>query len=83
MPFYQDCMSHGNLIVQFEVEFPKAETLKKEAREQLKKILPGPKIQAPPAQYEMLEDFHDSMRNESAEGGKKIHYKSLQNRSQK
>lgn len=69
MPFYGDSMSHGNLIIQFEVEFPKAEQIKKEAREQLKKILPGPKINPPPQTYEMLEDFHDSMRNESAEGG--------------
>ena len=71
MPFYGDAMSHGNLIIQFEVEFPKAEQIKKEAREQLKKLLPGPKINPPPQTYEMLEDFHDSMRNESAEGGKK------------
>jgi len=69
MPFYGDAMSHGNLIIQFEVEFPKGEQIKKEAREQLKKILPGPKINPPPQTYEMLEDFHDSMRNESAEGG--------------
>jgi len=69
MPFYGDAMSHGNLIIQFDIEFPKGEQIKKEAREQLKKILPGPKINPPPQSYEMMEDFHDSMRNESAEGG--------------
>jgi len=69
MPFYGDAMSHGNLIIQFDIEFPKGEQIKKEAREQLKKILPGPKINPPPQNYEMMEDFHESMRNESAEGG--------------
>jgi len=69
MPFYGDSMSCGNLIIQFDVEFPKGEQLKKEAREQLKKVLPGPKINPPPKEYEMMEDFHESMRNESAEGG--------------
>jgi DnaJ-class molecular chaperone len=42
MPFYGDSMSRGNLIIQFDVECPKGEQLKKEAREQLKKLLPGP-----------------------------------------
>jgi len=69
MPFYGDICSFGNMIIQFEVEFP--ETLKKDAQEQLKKLLPGPKIIPPPQNYEMLGDFHESMRNANAEGGHK------------
>jgi len=45
MPFFNDRLSHGNLIIQFEIEFPKKNTLTKEY-EALRKILPGPK-QAP------------------------------------
>jgi len=71
MPFYQDSMSYGNLIIKFEVEFPKPGSLKKDVIEQLKKVLPGPKIQAPPEEYEMLEDWYEGMKNESAEGGRK------------
>jgi len=69
MPFYQDSISHGNLMVEFNVEFPKPGALKKDSIEGLKKLLPGPKVAPPPANYEMLEDFHEGMRNESAEGG--------------
>jgi len=71
MPFYQDCMSSGNLIVKFDVEFPKSGSLKPDAIEGLKKVLPGPKIVPPPRDYEMLEDFYEGMRNENAEGGRR------------
>lgn len=71
MPFYQDSMSYGNLIIKFDVEFPKPGALKKDAVEALKKVLPGPKIVPPPAEYEMLEDWYEGMKNESAEGGRK------------
>lgn len=74
MPFYQDSMSNGNLIITFEVEFPKPGSLKKDAIENLKKYLPGPKVAPPPAQYEMLEDFHEGLRNENPEGGKRNPY---------
>jgi len=43
MPFYRDQMSHGNLVIEFQVEFPKANELKADHLETLKKILPGPK----------------------------------------
>lgn len=69
MPFYQDSMSCGNMIISFDVEFPKPGALKKDAIEGIKKLLPGPKVGAPPANYEMLEDYHEGMRNENAEGG--------------
>lgn len=70
MPFYQDCMSFGNLFIKFDVEFPKPGSLKPANIENLKKILPGPKIQPPPEQYELLEDYYEGMKNPNAEGGK-------------
>jgi hypothetical protein len=72
MPFYQDSMSCGNMIISFDVEFPKPGALKKDAIEGIKKLLPGPKVGPPPANYEMLEDYHEGMRNENAEGGTTI-----------
>lgn len=71
MPFYNDSMSAGNLIIKFDIEFPKPGSLKPEAIENLKRILPGPKIQPAPANYEMLEDFYEGMKNENAEGGRR------------
>lgn len=38
MPFYRDSMSHGNLCVMFEVEFPKRGELKPEQVAALKKV---------------------------------------------
>jgi len=42
MPFYNDRLSHGNLIINFDVEFPKKGSINPNLSEQLKKILPGP-----------------------------------------
>jgi len=74
MPFYQDSMSAGNLMIHFEIEYPKPRSLKKDQIEGLKKLLPVPKVPPPPSDYEMLEDFHEGLRNENAEGGKKNQY---------
>jgi len=71
MPFYQDTMSSGHLIIKFDVEFPKSGTLRKDQVEGLKKLLPGPKVPPVPENYELLEDFHEHMRNENAGGGKR------------
>ena len=38
MPFYKDSMSHGNLCIIFEVEFPKKGELKPEQIATLKKV---------------------------------------------
>lgn len=71
MPFYQDSISHGNLIIQFDVEFPTSGSIKKEHREVLKGILPGPKVkEAPGMDYCLMEDFDESMQNNSHEGGR-------------
>jgi len=45
--------------------------LKPDQIESLKKYLPGPKINPPPKEYDMLEDFYEGMRNENAEGGRR------------
>merc|ERR1711862_12017 len=74
MPFYQDSMSCGNLIIKFDIEFPKSGSLKKEQIEGLKKLLPGPKVPPVPSEYDLLEDFHEHMRNENPEGGKRRDY---------
>jgi DnaJ family protein A protein 2 len=73
MPFYRDAMSHGNLYVTFDVEFPKANQLKNPA--DLKKVLPVPKdlltvSDSEKAKAEVLEDFDKDGVNSSAEGGK-------------
>lgn len=73
MPFYRDAMSHGNLYVTFDVEFPKANQLKNPA--DLKKILPVPKdllvlSDAEKNKAEVLEDFDKDGVNSNAEGGK-------------
>jgi len=73
MPFYNDIMSHGNLIIKFDVEFPKSGNLKKDQIEALKKCLPGPKVPPPPSEYEMLEDWDESMKNK-ADGRRRHHY---------
>lgn len=39
MPFYKDSMSHGNLIIVFEVDFPKKGELTSEQIEGLKKVI--------------------------------------------
>jgi DnaJ family protein A protein 2 len=71
MPFYKDAMSHGNLYINFSVEFPKKGELKN--LDELKKILPVPKdiitnVDKTKAQY--LEDFDETATNSSAAGGR-------------
>ncbi|EGR33410.1 hypothetical protein IMG5_054010, partial [Ichthyophthirius multifiliis] len=74
MPFYGDSMSHGNLIVVFEVEFPKTGSLSEQQLKKLAEILPGPK----PKQVDiskddilMLEEFDPHTTNPNEEGGKR------------
>jgi DnaJ family protein A protein 2 len=71
MPFYKDAMSHGNLYVNFDVEFPKPNELKN--IEGLKKVLPIPKdliTNIDKTKCEILEDFDSDGLNSHAEGGK-------------
>jgi len=74
MPFYRDSMSHGNLYIDFEVEFPKKSEIKHV--EELKKVLPVPKdilTNVDKSKAELLEDFDESGTNSRAEGGKGRH----------
>jgi len=70
MPFYKDAMSHGNLYVEFEIEFPKKGELKNV--DELKKILPIPKnlVTVDKKTAEYLEEFDETSLNPNAEGGK-------------
>lgn len=85
MPFYKDAMSHGNLYIDFTVEFPKSGELKN--LDQLKnviilgcfqciylfQILPVPKdllTNVDKTKAELLEDFDEHGTNARAEGGR-------------
>jgi len=70
MPFFKDAMSHGNLHIEFQVEFPKKGDVKNV--EELKKILPVPKnLQTlDRAKCELMMDFDKGNVNNNAEGGK-------------
>jgi DnaJ family protein A protein 2 len=73
MPFYRDAMSHGNLYVTFDVEFPKANQLKN--AEVLKTVLPVPKdllvlSDEDKKKAQVLDDFDQDGVNSHAEGGK-------------
>lgn len=82
MPFFKDSFTHGNLFVEFEVEFPKQGSLKPEQLKILKSILPGNKS----LQLEkkivpfFLDDVEESEMNPNPEGGK---FKSKYIRSRK
>jgi DnaJ family protein A protein 2 len=71
MPFYKDSMSHGNLYIIFDVEFPKYSELKN--IENLKQILPVPKdliTNIDKNKCEVLDDFDEDGINSHPEGGK-------------
>jgi len=71
MPFYKDAMSHGNLHVEFTVEFPKKGEVKNP--EELKKILPVPKNLPETIdrkKCEIMMDFDKGSTNDRADGGK-------------
>eukprot|EP00827_Trimyema_finlayi_P001906 TRINITY_DN187_c0_g1_i5.p1 TRINITY_DN187_c0_g1~~TRINITY_DN187_c0_g1_i5.p1 ORF type:complete len:403 (-),score=156.40 TRINITY_DN187_c0_g1_i5:125-1333(-) len=72
MPFHKDAMSHGNLIIIFDVVFPVASEITESHKEQLQKILPG-QYSGPLKKInkvEYLNEFHETDLNPNAEGGK-------------
>jgi len=74
MAFYKDAMSHGNLYIEFDVEFPKKGEIKN--AEGLAKILPVPKEQTTAdknGKNVVLEDFETGSQNIHHEGGKGRH----------
>jgi len=70
MPFYKDAMSHGNLYVTFNVEFPKKGELKN--IDELKKILPTPSNvpQFDKKNVEYLEDYDETSKTATADGSR-------------
>jgi len=70
MPFFKDAMTHGNLYIEFDVEFPKKSELK--GADHLKDILPVPKHQHNPSggKVIVLEDYNEDSKNTNAEGGR-------------
>jgi len=72
MPFYKDAMSHGNLYVEFLVDFPKPKELKNIG--ELKKVLPVPKdllTNFDRSKAEIMDDYEEGKRNTKASGGKR------------
>lgn len=47
MPFYKDGMSHGNLLIEFLVDFPPAGSITPQKAEKLAKILGGMETEKP------------------------------------
>lgn len=72
MPFFKDSLSHGNLIIEFNVVMPKRGTLSAEQMKQLAEVLPG-KVNTRPSDnnYEMMEDFRKEETNTNEQGGHK------------
>jgi len=70
MPFYKDAMSHGNLYITFNVEFPKKGEIKNP--EELKKILPCPSNvpQFDKKTAEYLEEYDETSKTATADGSR-------------
>lgn len=80
MPFHKDSMSHGNLYIEFEVEFPKKNTINPEKAKILKDILnvkydfegevkEEAKKKAAKGEVHHLEDFSERDLNKNPKGG--------------
>jgi DnaJ family protein A protein 2 len=69
MSYHKDSMSHGNLYITFDIEFPKK--IGDGGAELLGKVLPVPKTNVDKsAKALILEDFDASGQNTNAEGGR-------------
>jgi len=71
MPFYKDICSFGDLVIQFEVEWPTHGSINNKQRDLLIKALPGraaKKVQDD-EEYSILEDWEKDQRNSNPEGG--------------
>eukprot|EP01017_Pseudomicrothorax_dubius_P028943 TRINITY_DN3483_c0_g1_i2.p1 TRINITY_DN3483_c0_g1~~TRINITY_DN3483_c0_g1_i2.p1 ORF type:complete len:457 (-),score=146.16 TRINITY_DN3483_c0_g1_i2:95-1465(-) len=72
LPFYRDPISHGNLYVVFNVEFPQKNQLNPEQVALLRQVLPGPP-ETPldrSKPFEYMDDFNEADTNPNPEGGK-------------
>lgn len=74
MPFYKDSMSHGNLLIEFLVDFPPKGSITPQKAEKLIKLLGGMDAEKPKqskkTERKVLEDFSEADLNENPEGGK-------------
>mmetsp|Transcript_60529 Transcript_60529/g.70139 ORF Transcript_60529/g.70139 Transcript_60529/m.70139 type:complete len:430 (-) Transcript_60529:78-1367(-) len=70
MPFYKDNMSHGNIYIEFVIEFPKKSDIKQIG--QLKEILPLPKPLSGVEENKIvkLQEYDENSKNTNVEGGK-------------
>jgi len=72
MPFFKDAMSHGNLYIEFVIDFPQYKQIKNIG--ELKRVLPVPKdllTNFDRTKAELMEDYDESSRNTKASGGKR------------
>lgn len=73
MPFYKDPMSHGNLYIEFIVNFPKKNQISNANIEKIANILGGKPIKSEgyskTSKNKILEDFRENDLNESPAGG--------------
>lgn len=73
MPFYKDGMSHGNLYIEFFIDFPPKGSITPQKAEKLIKILGGMEAEKPTTkktERKVLQEFDENSLNESPEGGK-------------
>ncbi len=74
MPFYKDGMSHGNLYIEFLVDFPPKGSITPQKAEKLIKILGGMEAEksspSKKPERKILEEYDENDLNESPEGGK-------------
>ena len=72
MPFYKDPMSHGNLYIEFIVNFPKKNQISGTNLEKIAKILNGKPVKSEgyskTSKNKILEDFRENDLNQSPAG---------------
>ena len=79
MPFYKDTMSHGNMYIEFDVEYPKKNSLNPEKVKILQEVLnggvtmeeespPPSKKKASKKDIHHLEDFSEADLNKNPKG---------------
>lgn len=72
MPFYHDAMSHGNLYIEFIVNFPKKGSLSPAQVEKICKVLNGKMVKSEgyskTSKNKILEDFRENDLNENPAG---------------
>lgn len=74
MPFYKNSMSHGNLYIEFLVDFPPKSSITPEKAAKLAKILSSMETEksspSKKADRKILEEYDEADLNEDPSGGK-------------